>query len=207
LFKKETGEPFFLFLGWFLIPALVIIATRSPLYDNARQLYFLFPPLFILAGIAIEKIFAYITHPAGKIVFLLIATLPVILVATRLHPYEYIYYNAFVGGTGGAYRYFETDYWGVSFKDLTDDINSVAPPNARVLVYGPEQIVEHYARPDIRVFIPGQQPAGTYDYIVLLTRENLDERRCKGAETIYSIARRGAILSVLKRIPPGTDCR
>ena len=67
LFKKESAEPFFLFLGWFLIPALVIIATRSPLYDNARQLYFLFPPLFILAGIAIEKIFAFLTHPVQRL--------------------------------------------------------------------------------------------------------------------------------------------
>ena len=207
LFKKESAEPFFLFLGWFLIPTLVIIATGSPLYDNARQLYFLFPPLFILMGIAIEKIFAFLTHPVGRTVFLLIAALPGILVAARLHPYEYIYYNAFVGGTGGAYRNFEMDYWGISFKDITEKINSVAPRNARVLVYGPEQIVEQYARPDIHVFIPEQQPTTTYDYVAFLTRENLDERRCKGAETIYSIDRRGAILSVLKSIPIGTDCR
>ena len=99
------------------------------------------------------------------------------------------------------------DYWGISFKEITDHINSVAPQNARVLVYGPEQIVEQYARPDIRVFIPQQQPTTTYDYVAFLTRENLDERRCKGAATVYSIDRRGATLSVLKSIPAGTDCR
>ena len=207
LFKKETGEPFFLFLGWFLIPTLAIISTGSPLYDNARQLYFLFPPLFILMGIALEKIFAFLTHPLGRAVFLLIAALPGILVAVRLHPYEYIYYNAFVGGTGGAYRSFEMDYWGTSFKDITEHINSVASENSRVLVFGPEQIVGQYARPDIQVFIPEQQPTATYDYVAFLTRENLDERRCKGAETIFSVNRRGAVLSVLKSIPIGTECK
>jgi hypothetical protein len=99
------------------------------------------------------------------------------------------------------------DYWGISYKDLTEKINSVAPRNARVLAYGPEQIVEQYARPDIQVFIPEQQPTRTYDYVALLTRANQDERRCKGAPIIYSIDRRGAILSVLKSVPPGTDCK
>jgi hypothetical protein len=207
LIYKETAELFFLFLGWFLLPTLVIIGTGSPLYDNARQLYFLFPPLFILTGIALEKIFNFLTHPLGRAVFLIIAVLPGILVAARLHPYEYIYYNAFVGGTGSAYRKFEMDYWGISFKDITEYINSVAPENARVLVFGPEQIVEQYARPDIQVFIPEQQPTTTFDYAAFLTRENLDERRCKGTETIYSINRRGAILSVLKSIPIGIECR
>ena len=207
IFKKRTPGPFLLFLTWFLVPALIIIGTGSPLYDNARQLYFLFPPLFILMGLALEKMFIFLTHPLGKAVVLLIAALPGILFAARLHPYEYVYYNALVGGTGGAFRKFEMDYWGVSFKDITDYLNSTAPKNARVLVYGPEQTVEQYARPDIQVFIPEQQPTVTYDYVAFLTHENLDERRCKGAQTIFSIDRRGAQLSVLKSIPVGTQCR
>jgi hypothetical protein len=207
LFHKKTVEPFYLFLGWFLLPTLVIILTGSPLYDNARQLFFLLPPLFILAGLAIDKIFNFLTHPLGRAALLLIAALPGILLGTRLHPYEYIYYNALIGGTGGAYRKFEMDYWGISFKEITEHINSVAPENARVLVFGPEQTVEQYARPDIQVFIPEQQPTGTYDYAAFLTRENLDERRCKGAETVYSISRRGAVLSLLKSIPSGLECK
>ncbi len=206
-YKRQNAEPFLLFLAWSLIPALVIIGTRIPLYDNARQLYFLFPPLFILTGLAFEKAFIFLTHPLGKAVLLLIAASPGIFFAARLHPYEYVYYNAFVGGTGGAYRKFEMDYWGVSFKDITEYINSTVPKNARILVYGPEQTVEQYARPDIQVFIPEQQPTVTYDYVAFLTRENLDERRCKGAQTIYSIERRGALLSVLKSIPIDTECR
>ena len=207
IFKKETAEPIFLFLGWFLLPTLVIIGTGSPLYDNARQLYFLYPPLFVLTGIAIEKIFTFLTHPLGKAAFLFIVALPGILVAARLHPYEYIYYNAFVGGTGGAYRNFEMDYWGTSFKAITENLNSVAPEDARVLVFGPEQIVEQYARSDIQVFIPEQQPTTTYNYVAFLTRENLDERHCKGAQTVESVNRRGAILSVLKSIPIGSECK
>jgi hypothetical protein len=36
----------------------------------------------------------------------------------ELHPYEYVYFNrAFAGGLAEASHRFETDYWGVSYKE------------------------------------------------------------------------------------------
>ncbi len=205
-YKRENRAPFVVFLVWFLLPALVIVAAGSPIYDNGRQLYFLYPPLFILAGIALGKLMTLLTQPLFRALLLLVAALPGILFTVKLHPYEYVYYNALIGGTGGAYRKFEMDYWGVSLQAIAEKINSVAPPNAKVLVFGPEQIVQQYARLDIRVYIPEEQPSVTYDYVVFLTRENLDERRCKGAVPVYSVGRRGAVFSILKSIPGGTQC-
>lgn len=205
--KKGVAGPLALFLGWFLLPALIILALGSPLYDNARQLYFLLPPLFILAGTAVEQLFALLSHPLAKAGLILLAALPGILISIRLHPYEYVYYNALVGGTGGAYRKFEMDYWGISFKEITDYLNATAPLGANVLVYGPEQVVEQYARPDLHIYIPADQPLAVYDYVAFLTRANVDERRCKGTEPVKVIERRGAVLSVLKRVPRDADCR
>src|SRR5512143_2880956 len=56
-FRKQYREPAVLFLAWFLVPAALIIGFGSPIYDNGRQLYFLLPPLFIVAAIALEKLF------------------------------------------------------------------------------------------------------------------------------------------------------
>ena len=133
--------------------------------------------------------------------------MPGILLGIRLHPYEYVYYNSLVGGTGGAYRNYEMDYWGISYKEITHYINLTAPQGSNILVFGPEQDVALYARPDLHVFIPADQAKAVYDYVAFLTRANLDERRCKGAETIHAVERRGAVLSTLKIIPPGADCR
>ncbi len=206
-FKGGHVGPIPLFLAWFLLPAILIVISRSPLYDNARQLFFLLPPLFILAGFGFERLFALLVNPALRGLILLVAALPGLLLSVRLHPYEYVYYNALVGGTGGAYRQYEMDYWGISFKEITDYLNAKAPPSSNVLVFGPEQIVAQYARPDLHVFIPADQPTAVYDYVAFLTRANLDERRCKGAVTIESIERRGAVLAVLKTIPAGAECR
>ena len=206
-YKRRQLGPLPLFLAWFLVPALVIVVSRSPLYDNGRQLFFLLPPVFIIAGLAFERVFALVANPAVRGTLLLLAALPGILISIRLHPYEYVYYNALVGGTGGAYRQYEMDYWGISFKEITHYLNSNAAPGANVLAFGPEQLVAQYARPDLHVFIPADEPTAVYDYVAFLTRANLDERRCKGAVPIYTVDRRGAILAVLKAIPPGAECR
>ncbi len=206
-FRKQYREPAALALAWFLAPALLIIGLGSPIYDNGRQLYFLLPPLFLLAGIGMERLFKLMTYPAAHAAILLAAALPGLLLSIRLHPYEYVYYNSLVGGTGGAFRRFEMDYWGTSLKEMTEYINETAPLDARVLVFGPQQIVAHYARTDITAAIPTEEGDKGYSYAVFLTRENLDQRRCKGAQTIHEIGRRGAIFAVLKSIPEGAVCR
>ncbi len=207
LFKRRQAGPLPLFLAWFLLPAVIILLSRAPLYDNARQLFFLLPPTFIIAGMGLERLFALIANPAARIGIIAAAALPGLLISARLHPYEYVYYNVLVGGTGGAYREYEMDYWGISFKEITGYLNAHAASGANVLVFGPEQIVAEYARPDLHVFIPADEPAAAYDYVAFLTRANLDERRCKGAVPLFSVDRRGAILSVLKSLSPGAECR
>ena len=190
--RKRYREPAALFLAWFLIPAALIVGYGSPLYDNGRQLYFLLPPLFVVAAVALDRLFAFVPHTAVRAVVVLAAALPGLLVGARLHPYEYVYYNALVGGTGGAFRTYEMDYWGTSLKELTAYINATAAPASRVLVFGPQQIVAAYARSDIQTAVPGDQAgAAGFDYAVLLTRENLDERRCRKAEIVDEVGRRG----------------
>ena len=206
LLKDGVWQPVGLFFAWFLIPMLVIIGFGSPIYDNGRQLYFLLPPLFILGGIALDRLFMIAVHPALQAAAMLLIALPGIVVGARLHPYEYVYYNALVGGTGGAFRRFEMDYWGTSLKDLSEYMNATVPPNSRVLVFGPEQIVARYARPDIQVSIAGELTHTSYDYAILLTREDLDERACRKAETVYEVGRRGAVFAVMRRIAGGVQC-
>src|SRR5581483_10704155 len=41
---------------WFILPLIGFIVTRSPLYDNFRQIFFILPPIFLVAGVVFEKI-------------------------------------------------------------------------------------------------------------------------------------------------------
>ncbi len=180
--KRETAGPFLLFLAWFLIPALVIVGTRSPLYDNARQLYFLFPPLFILMGLAHRKDIHFSYPPLGKGSAFPGSCPAGYFGCGPASPLRICILQCFRRRDGRCFPEVRNGLLGDLFKEITEYINSTAPENSRVLVYGPEQTVELYARPDIHVFIPQQQPTAAYDYVAFLTRENLDERRCKAAQ-------------------------
>ena len=89
--KRELIE---LTIIWFIIPFIGFIILRSALYDNFRQIIFILPPIFLMAGVAFEKI----KRPALQIILIVLVILPGIVDGIRLHPYEYIYYNRFIGG-------------------------------------------------------------------------------------------------------------
>ncbi len=133
---------------WLIVPMLVFIIGRSPLYDNFRQVIFILPPVFMMAGVVFEKI----RRPVLQAALIGLLVLPGIVDGARLHPYEYIYYNRFIGGVQGAFRKFELDYWGTSYREAANYLNVVAPPNADIWVEGPAHLLQLYVRPDLKVY-------------------------------------------------------
>lgn len=206
---KESKEVLFLFLGWFLFPIIGVIYLHSILYDNGRQLYFLLTPVFFLPAVALEFFFKRFTKPIFRIGLIALIALPGIYNSIRLHPYEYVYYNSLVNGTGGAFRSYEMDYWGTSFTEAILEVNRVALPDAKVLVYGPKIIARKFARPDLQVFVPteGDFPQPQYEYAILLNRHNLDETHCRSGEVVYTVERKGAVFATVKYIAPGVVCQ
>ena len=203
--SKQNREIFLLFLGWFLLPLIGIILIHSIIYDNGRQLYFLVPPIFFLPGVALDRIFRMLTRPVFRIGLLALLVLPGVFALIRLHPYEYVYYNVLVDGTGGAYRSYEMDYWSISFAEAIEDVNRVAPQQAKVVVFGaPKAIARQYVRPDLQMFYPqeGDVPQKQYDYAILL---NLNH--CQEARTVFTIERRGAYFASVKYVAPGVQCQ
>ena len=111
--KKIIQDPFqrvayLTILFGSLYVLIVIVALRARLYDETRQLLFLYPLLFLAGAIAIYFV-------SRKL--LLIAALVCLPIfcwdQLSLHPYQYVYFNE-------AARFldvdelFETDYWGTS---------------------------------------------------------------------------------------------
>ncbi len=181
---------------WFILPLLGFIITRSPLYDNFRQVIFILPPVFLLAGVAFQKI----RRPVLQAAVIVLLVLPGVIDGVHLHPYEYIYYNRFVGGVSGAFRQFELDYWGTSYREAADYLNSVAPANATIWVEGPAHLLQLYVRPDLKTYSTYEaERALHYDYVVALSRYNLDLTSYPEAAIIHAIQRDGATLTVIKK--------
>jgi hypothetical protein len=212
--RKKLWEPLALFVLWFLLPLVAIIVQNSIIYDNFRQVLFLVPPLFLLAGLAFDWLFARLKSIYFRAGILILAVLPGIISIVALHPYEYVYYNALTRGVAGAFRQYEMDYWGTAYREAALFVNQAASPDATVIIYEPFASFEPYARPNMKLIAEeqatqitsaGSSPA--YDLAVISSRYNFDIRRCPAQPAIKTIERQGAILAVVKKIKPGTtDC-
>ncbi|GAB1470891.1 hypothetical protein MASR2M66_17690 [Chloroflexota bacterium] len=197
VFGKSKKRTFIeIALLWFVVPLLMFIFMRVALYDNFRQILFILPPIFLMAGVAFEAV----KNVKLQTALIALSLLPGVIGIVSLHPYEYIYYNQFVGGVHGVVNRFETDYWATSYREAAEYVNEAAPPNADIWVEGPAHLFSLFAREDLKVYSSGETArAESYDYVVTFTRYGFDKTIYSDAVTVHEIIRDGAVLTVIKK--------
>lgn len=185
------------------LPLFYVIIARPVLYDGIRHFLFILPPLACLAGIGMQAIvdricqISKVVQRAGLIVLCFYLVVHITSVA-RLHPYEYIFFNRFVGGLPGAYRDYETEYWGTAAsqaarwlaKYLTQG-GSVPFPEAAVVVCSDDLTVSYYLPPTIKI----TNHLNYADYLIGCIRffglEQFEGHR------LYTVARDGVSLATV----------
>jgi len=133
-----------------LVPPAIAIIERPAMYNGLRHFIFILPPLAVMAALAGAWIagrlapYGRAALGAAALVFAAGISLPIIEM-TRLHPYEYVYYNHIIGGPAGARPRYMLDYWGLSFKQAGNALRDLIaargekPPNGKwtIAVCGP----------------------------------------------------------------------
>jgi len=192
-----------LILLWFLIPFAYVILRKPPMYDGYRHFLFMLPPVFIFAGLAFENLFARVQSRWINAVIVLLILMPGVAAAVQLHPFEYAYYNSFAGGTGGAFRTYETDYWLTCYKDAMQQFNAQAAQGTRLFVKREPYIAANYASPGISIHDYRAEFGGIQsgDYILVNTRANEDLKTFKDAPVVVEISRQGAVFCIIKEKP------
>ena len=200
--KKLRWDLFALILIWFLLPAAVILFFRVNLYDNFRQVFFILPPLFLIAGLGLDWLLSFLRLPVTRLLLLFLMLLPGLYANVTLYPYQYIYYNQVVGGVRGAYRVFELDYWHLAFKEAQSFVNQTARPNANIFVGNSKPSAQTFARPDLifNAFGARKRNWEKYDYIIVSTAENADEKFSE-FQTVFMVERNGVPLVHVKKLP------
>lgn len=110
-----------------LFPIVYCAVLRPNVFHGYRHFLFLVPVIGVAAALGLDRIWVlaarwapstrrWVASAFGA------AMLMQALIMAGLFPYEYIYYNAFVGGVRGAAGRFETDYWGSSLREATEDL-------------------------------------------------------------------------------------
>jgi hypothetical protein len=164
--------------------------------------------LFIFSGFAfeflLEKIGKVIKSPAWLRAGIGLAfILPGIAGIIQLHPYEYAYYNSFVGGTSGVFRKYETEYWLTCYKEAVEELNNKTSEPIDLYVNREAYIAAAYADENIRAL----ELRGAYDqvssgdYILVNTRTNEDLFTFEDAPTAVQVKRGGATFCFIRQIP------
>jgi hypothetical protein len=126
------------------------IMVHARVYDGWRHLYYIYPSMIGLSIYVLQQ--AYIRR---RILFYLFLALVVVdsMSALRFmirnHPYEYVYFNILAGGSKNAQKQFDFDYWGMSYKQVYEYLQTIPP--SRIYIDEPFPYVEHYMMPMLRM--------------------------------------------------------
>lgn len=188
--------------SWFLLPLGYVLIKHPNLYNNCRQFLFITPPLFILAGIGLEKLLLKLKIPLFRVLLICAVLFPGILSIIQLHPYQYIYYNEFIGGVDGAFRSYEMDYWAASSAEAIKYLNQIAPENSSVIAWIYPSIIEFYAREDLVIIHQKNitENISSYDYAIINSQFNADVLNLQNQPSIFIIERNDAVFTVVKAI-------
>ena len=113
-----------------LLPLLCEVIVRGPADTGMRHFLFIVPPIAVLAGLGVDGLLRRIEGyhrfavPAG-LGLLLVGLVSNATTLYRLHPDEYLFFNALVGGLQGASRLYATDYWVNIMPEAVADLEHV----------------------------------------------------------------------------------
>lgn len=200
--EKSRSQKIFLVIVilWFFIPFVGNVLMRLSNYGNFRHYLFAIPPLFIFAGASYEWLLKKFRGKGVRVLITAVILMPGITSIANLHPYEYIYFNNFIGGVENAQGVFELDYWCISYKEVMEYVNRDAPLNARVVVWGPVQAARTFARPDLIVMSEGEIGSGP-DYAIACDASLYNDNYYRGYDVQYEVRKAGAVLGRIKKRP------
>lgn len=122
-----------------LFPIAYIIYKGSVVYSSWRHVLFVYPPLVVLSVAGFQAVSAYMKNNGLRIAMLITGIALFGKTGAWVfmnHPYQYVYYNEWVGGLKGAYGNYETDYWCQSPRTAIEWLceNGHLPPGKKTTV-------------------------------------------------------------------------
>ncbi|WP_442880964.1 glycosyltransferase family 39 protein [Aromatoleum sp.] len=183
-------------------PLVYTLVAAPPLYNGIRHFTFVLPPLAVIAAAGVDNAWtraarwprARLAAAAGCLLLALIHVASLV----RLHPYEYVFYNAFAGGVRGSFDRWEQDYWASSLREAAGLLNAyVAAEGAQERPHAVAVCAESL---QAAVWLaPGLEVTRDWrvaDFFLSTTHMNCDAA-VKG-QIVGEVARDGVVLAVVR---------
>jgi hypothetical protein len=197
------------FLGTFIVgigilfPVAYAIAIKAVLFDGMRHFIFVLPLIAVAAAFGADRALVWLARfPYRRPIFVALALYGVahLSIMAMLHPDQYVYYNAFVGGVEGAQRKYKLDYWANSYAEAVQGLEDYLltqygadfeEHEFSVAVCGPPISADYYFPPNFRF----THRSAEADFFISFTKDNCDQSL--PGRAIYRVERMGAQLSVV----------
>jgi hypothetical protein len=191
-------------LGFAIIfPVGYAIAINAVLFDGMRHFIFVLPLIAVAAALVADLALTRLARVRWRRpVYLALGGYGAahLAIMVMLHPDQYVYYNAFVGGVEGAQRKFKLDYWANSYAEAVEGLEDYLRTQYgadfedrefTVAVCGPPISADYYFPPNFRLTRERTQA----DFFIAFTKDNCD--RSLPGRPIYEVERLGVLLSVV----------
>lgn len=228
--KKNWFWYFVVFFAFFF-PVFWIVYTNANVYGGWRHALFSYPPMVVAAGLGFNLLIQFFENKqnskSSKTTILKwaqygVTLLPFLLLILPLkhiiknHPYEYVYFNEFVGGMDKAYGNYEGDYYYHSSREACEWVlkNAKQKPGSKEkikVVSWHMASLNYYFRNDTTNFVTGfvrwyEKGNVDWDYAIFTVTGMAPEQLKNSAifpppNTVYTIKVDGKpIAFVLKRM-------
>ena len=120
---NSTARFGLLALACLILPIVAAAALNSNLYNDWRQMYFLYAPICVLAAFGLRGL-AALSKPRFRVAAFALTALGIAAAAVQmvsLHPYQSDYFSPLLNKSGIADRW-DMDYWRVSYKEALETL-------------------------------------------------------------------------------------
>jgi hypothetical protein len=201
--RRDAVLQHFMVVFGIAFPVAYAVAVRAVLFDGMRHFIFVMPLIAVIAALAADRLIEpLLALRWRRWAFATLGLYFAMHASTMaaLHPNQYVYFNALIGGTPGAEGKFKLDYWGNSYAEAVDALESelraelgadFEDTDVTVAVCGPP-ISADYFFPSNFIYTTDRDHA---DFFIAFTKD--DCHKSLAGREIHSVERMGALLSIV----------
>jgi hypothetical protein len=205
LLERTRTLRFFIVAFAIVFPVVYAIAIKAVLFDGMRHFIFLLPLIAALAAVVADRALGGLALARPRVrrwaySALALYGLVHVGVMAMLHPDEYVYYNAFIGGVEGAAGRFKLDYWANSYAEAVAGLEDYLraeygadfmEQDFTVAACGPPASAAYYF-PSNFIFTSNAKEA---EFFIAFTKDKCNTTLA--GKEIYRVERMGTLLSVV----------
>jgi hypothetical protein len=201
--ERKLAFGCFLLAFTIVFPVVYAIAIKAVLFDGMRHFLFVLPPIAVAAALVADaalRRLARLRYRRPIYAALALYSVGHIAIMVMLHPDQYVYYNAFVGGVDGAQGKFKLDYWANSYAEAVRGLEAqlrseygadFEEREFTVAICGPPVSARYYFPDNFRL----TYKRNNAEFFIAFTKDHCDQSL--PGKPIYRVERMGALLSVV----------